>query len=104
MYMIKALLLRLLILLVGIVPFIYFTELFQPAMMRFREPERSIYFLLIAITSFFIGFLVELAPFKKRIRIVKWEALIPVAIFGGLVVLTVPCWFLVRPESVIPCH
>jgi len=60
-----------------------------------QEPEITIYYLLIAVTSFLIGFLFELAPFNKRIRIIKWEALIPVAIFFGLVVLNVPHWFLI---------
>ncbi len=39
-----------------------------------REPETTIYYLLIAVTSFLIGFLFELALFNKRIRIIKREA------------------------------
>ncbi len=93
--MIKVVMSSLLIILAGVVPFIYFTESFQAMMMRGREPETSIYFLLIAVTSFLIGFLFELAPFNKRIRIIKWEALIPAVIFGVLVVLNVPHWFLI---------
>ncbi len=93
--MVKKIISSLLIISAGVVPFIYFTELFQGAMMIRREPETTIYYLLIAITSFLIGFLFELAPFNKRIRVLKWEALIPAAIFGVLVVLNVPHWFLI---------
>jgi hypothetical protein len=50
--MVKAIFLSLLIIFAGVLPFIYLTELFQGAMMIRQEPEITIYYLLIAVTSF----------------------------------------------------
>jgi len=64
--MVKVIISSLLIMFAGVLPFIYLTELFQGAMMIRQEPEITIYYLLIAVTSFLIGFLFELASFNKR--------------------------------------
>jgi len=90
--MLKATLLRLVILVGGLTLFTVFYRSLTEALSLVR-PEASLYFTLMLITTLITGFLVELAPFNKKISLNNRQSLLLAAVLGLAIVLTNPYWF-----------
>jgi len=91
--MLKTSLLRLIIILTGMVIYLLLNQSWTEATSRSLMAEASLYFSLMLTVVFVTGFMVEMAPFKQRISIKHWQALLPVIILSLLIVLTNPYWF-----------